>query len=87
MSTNFDYVRVCEASGEQSAIHLGKSSGGARFLFRAHPALGITSFKALQAFFKKDPGYVVDEYNRPVPVEDFLDMAVNKQSSRASRPQ
>lgn len=87
MSTNFEYVRQCEVTGEYSSLHLGKSSGGWRFLLRAHPTLGLTSFQALQDFFAKDPGTVLDEYGRERSPSEFVAFVEGKQINKAQRPQ
>lgn len=82
MTTEYNFIRVCEQSGEQSSLFIGLSSGGWRFNFRAHPSLGLVSLQAWRDLFEKEPeSRIEDEYHRVVSVADFLSFVEAKQFS------
>jgi hypothetical protein len=49
---------------ERSVLHIGKSSGGWRFVFRAHPELGLNSAKEWYAYLEGKR--IIDEYGAEV---------------------
>lgn len=87
MGTNY-YVRTpgCENAckhgcPESKLIHLGKSSAGWRFLFRAYPEwpreLAYARWLGLA-----EAGSIEDEYGMPVVLEDLLAWVRARQGDR-----
>jgi hypothetical protein len=83
MSTNY-YVRPYDGDGglglepdpDGDGIHLGKSSVGWTFTFRAYPAVGVTGYASWLALL--DLGGIYDEYGRQVTRDDLLALIENK---------
>ncbi|ARQ95415.1 hypothetical protein [Bradyrhizobium phage BDU-MI-1] len=83
MSTNF-YVKeahCCPTCGKQSEVHhIGKSSGGWRFLFRGYREFGLTSANAwLQYLLDRT---IVDEYGVVWSWPEFTALIRTKQDGR-----
>lgn len=78
MSTEYILRRTCPVTGDQSTLPLGLSAGGRRFMFRAHPSLGLTSFEAVVEFIKRDGAEVVTEYDEVIPLDQFIGFVQRK---------
>jgi hypothetical protein len=81
MSTEYTIVRTCQVSGDRSSLPLGLSVGARRFQFRAHPSLNLVSFESIVDFIKRDGAEVVDEYDRVMPLDDFVNYVRSKLAS------
>ena len=90
MGTNY-YVNTpscpnaCEHCSETERVHLGKSSAGWRFLFRAAPewprdeAFAHWVRRALS-------GSITDEYGRECDLTELLDLVYGKADGKAESP-
>ena len=56
-------------------VHLGKRSGGWKFLWNFHDNKYYSNKEELLAFIRS--GRVVNEYGDELPVEEFIEMALN----------
>lgn len=83
MGTNY-YIRepikgVCEYCGGTNGyeeLHIGKSSGGWKFLFNPQ----MNSFKDVQTILEKSPDKIFDEYGRKIRLYNFYKLVEIKQS-------
>lgn len=74
MGTNYSTPSRCSAPCQHctdEGLHIGKRSAGWAFGFEAHPALGLTSWKAWQEHLK-GLTHVVDEYGRQIAIDEFI---------------
>lgn len=92
MGTNY-YIRskACEHCGHApEPIHLGKSSGGWKFHLQANDFRDYHDWPSMKAWLTGKE--IVDEYDRPVPVREFIELVMMKQradeplDSRTGRP-
>jgi hypothetical protein len=60
---------------EDSCIHLGKRSGGWKFVWNFHDNKYYSNKEELFKFIRS--GRVVDEYGKEIEVEEFIEMALN----------
>lgn len=79
MGTNYYAVPT------RGAIHIGKSSIGWAFAFRDQPEWH--SFRELKQWLKKHQGdyLIIDEYDRVVDLQDFIEMVEQKQKDSHDR--
>jgi hypothetical protein len=79
MGTNY-YVPAappCPTCGHGSGdLHIGKSSAGWVFNFRAHTEHGLTSWAAWQAFLEGRE--IRDEYGDPVTLDELREIVASK---------
>lgn len=89
MGTNYYAVRNRPTT--QEPIHIGKSSWGWRFLFQAHndtwdePPVVWNTYEQVTDWLKKytvdtQEFVIMDEYDRIVSFDDFIEMVKDKQS-------
>lgn len=74
MGTNY-YVnqKPCASCGRGSEqIHVGKSSGGWKFLFQRHDILGLNSKVAWEKYLKEHDGSIVDEYYQKISARALI---------------
>ena len=85
MGTNF-YVKeghCCPTCGTPSEVHhIGKSSGGWRFVFRGYREFDLTSAKAWLSHLVDRT--IVDEYGKHWDMTDFVDLIRSKQDGRVA---
>lgn len=87
MGTNYFFrQKRCEHCGAGllvgPALHVGKSSVGWQFLFRAHPDLGITSVADWRRRIAEAPDGLFNSYDASVTQEDFWKMVEAKRDGR-----
>lgn len=74
MGTNYYWIknpcRECGRSDER--LHIGKSSSGWEFSFQGLSEPTIRSYRDWLWTFASEPGQIIDEYERKVPLEDLL---------------
>lgn len=68
MSTNY-YAKTTADDGD--GLHIGQHVGGAEFLFRAHPDLGLSDCEAWRRFLEKPGVHIVAEHGLVEPLEEF----------------
>ena len=71
---NFDFHSIWDIFTEDSNIHLGKRSGGWKFLWNFHKNKFYSNKEELFNFIRS--GRVVDEYGDEMEVEEFITMAL-----------
>lgn len=69
MSTN--YYAFGRGIADPEGLHIGQSAAGWRFLFHAHPGLGLTTLADWEAFISRDDITIQNEYGRDVTVEEM----------------
>ena len=89
MGTNY-YVIKRKPSLYPSAIHIGKSSYGWKFLFRGYLAgdeeglndekLNIASIEDWKKYLDNEELIILDEYDCPISYEEFFAMVERKQA-------
>lgn len=84
MGTNY-YVKMkacphCGRGGED--LHIGKSSGGWKFLFQRHDDMGLDSARIWFDFLAAPDRIIVDEYGQNVAFDDFKSLVERKQDDR-----
>jgi len=88
MGTNFYWVSLnetCKSCGQvarnnEERYHIGKSSGGWTFGF--HGTDVIRSFKDWCNVFEFEPGYILDEYDKPISVGGFKNLVEAKKDEK-----
>lgn len=87
MGTNYYTVGENKTCGECGAVkdvvkalHIGKSSGGWRFLFRGHQEEGLLTASAWWAYLETRK--IVDEYGKPVSLDELKKWVASKQSEK-----
>lgn len=82
MGTNY-YTKApadCPCCGRSfEPLHIGKSSGGWKFLFAPYPELNLTSWAAWQRHLEETSAEIVDEYGSAVSFEELRDLVESKQ--------
>lgn len=76
MSTNFYFI---EENGER--LHIGKRSGGWKFLFAGHKETG--SFVEWLLYLNSHRGLIQDEYGKLHTLEDFLHVVEDLHNNRS----
>ena len=95
MGTN--YFAVKNGPSIQEPIHIGKASGGWKFLFQAQnetwndPPVVWNTYNQVRDWLKKytvdSTDYVImDEYDDVIPFDDFVKMVETKQIRDADNP-
>jgi hypothetical protein len=80
MGTNYYYiVPKCPTCGNRDILHIGKSSAGWKFMFRAHPEKEIKAFRDWVRVLSRGDGHIEDEYGRKIEFYEFLRMVYYKQ--------
>lgn len=87
MGTNYYYrYDICGHCQRYKERHIGKSSYGWKFLFKAYVEHWdrpiIKSIDDLVIFIQKNPGKIFDEYNVECSLEDFWGMVESKQKEK-----
>lgn len=79
MGTNY-YVKKnhCDSCDRYDTIHIGKSSYGWVFMFRAHEDIPLLSWKQWKEYLKGSK--IQDEYGAPVDYEWFVKFVENEKS-------
>lgn len=80
MGTNYYHQRRCLACGHISETHIGKKSGGWRFLLRA--SNGLRSWGEWLARLRSD-GKIIDEYERTVSLDRFVEIVVESKEEES----
>jgi hypothetical protein len=82
MGTNY-YLRknICKECARYDELHLGKSSMGWRFTFRAHNDPHIHSTEDWKKRMKE--GLIFDEYGCPVSEKEFWEIVEAKRDGKA----
>lgn len=78
MGTNFhtDADPTCNNPAHTDALHIGKSSAGWKFGFRAYDDRGLTSWAAWRAFLKGRE--IRDEYGHTLTLDEFAERVTNR---------
>lgn len=82
MGTNYYTKSKCDHCGALSVeneLHIGKSSGGWKFLFAPYPEHGLTSWKAWRHYLAKGWQVIFDEYGREHDLAYLIDLVEGKQ--------
>lgn len=80
MSTNYYWQEnECPTCNRSTQIHIGKTAGGWRFLFRGYDKTQdqeIHSWQDWKRFLRrfKDKGKIINEYGRTKSLEEFIDL-------------
>lgn len=74
-----DDERVKEEFIDRNSIDLGKSSAGWKFLLIPNNIMA-DCWKAWKWTLRSGTYIVYDEYNREIPIEDFINMVESKQN-------
>jgi hypothetical protein len=74
-----DYCPHCERGDKYKEIHIGKSSGGWKFLFNGED---FKSIKQVERTLAKHFDELYDEYDRKVDRLEFWEMVERKQSGK-----
>jgi len=74
MDTWDEGVNVWERFTDDMQVHLGKRSGGWKFLWNFHKNGYYTNKEELFQFIRS--GRVINEYSEEIPVEEFIQMAL-----------
>lgn len=86
MGTNY-YVKAkpdCPCCGrEYEPLHIGKSSGGWKFLFAPYPEYGLTSWKDWQKHLAEAGTEIVDEYGQDIDLTQLMELVEAKQKPDA----
>lgn len=80
MGTNYyAHLDACPTCGKGEELHIGKSSAGWRFSFRAHPDRHppIVSWRDWEQALRT--ATIKDEYDAPVRFSDFLRLVWSKE--------
>ena len=75
MDTWDEGVNVWERFTDNILIHLGKRSSGWKFLWNFHDNRYYTNKEELFGFIRS--GRVINEYGEEIPVEEFIQMALD----------
>lgn len=78
MSTNF-YLRLHDTPVDEDGLHIGLRTSYGRFLFQAHPHLGLSSFEDWKRKFPD--GRIVCEYQETWAPGAFVNMVDVKQAN------
>ncbi|MFE2755431.1 hypothetical protein ACFXGA_25855 [Actinosynnema sp. NPDC059335] len=70
MSINF-YLRTPHDAPDAEGLHIGQDAARTQFLFRAHPAMGLTNADAWRSFLERPGMTIVSEYGAEYPLEEF----------------
>jgi hypothetical protein len=91
MGTNY-YLRmnICSNCGRYDELHIGKSSGGWRFMFHGYRELSdevkFSSYSDLLQILNTGNYQIYDEYQELISISDFLSMVKEKQKLRSQFP-
>ena len=79
MGTNY-YARfnICECCGRLDELHLGKSSAGWAFSFRAHEKPKLHSYKDILQWLQNKKAVIVNEYGKEITLPEFRDVVENR---------
>lgn len=76
MGTNY-YAKIkpCDHCGvSKEELHIGKSSGGWKFLFAPYPEHNLTTWKAWLRYLLSKDVTIRDEYGQDIHIDDFYDL-------------
>lgn len=91
MGTNY-YLRmnICPHCGRYDEVHLGKSSGGWRFMFHGYrdkdDPIKLTNLVNLFKILNTEGIRIFDEYGEEETRQEFLDFVNQKQSEKSQFP-
>lgn len=71
MSTNYYAYGPFRGGEPGSGLHVGQAAAGWRFLFRAHPDLGLTTYEVWRAFLRQPGVRIENEYGREVGPDEM----------------
>lgn len=77
MGTNY-YVRI--DNNRDNDIHIGKSSGGWKFIFQTNTNFYESNKRGVNRFLKLHKTDIYDEYGKRISVEDFWDLVKIKEN-------
>lgn len=73
------YPSIAELNEEfYQIIHIGKSSYGWHFLLAIYPEHDIKNLDDWVNLFNEENTYILDEYDRKIPVDEMIDIIVNR---------
>lgn len=84
MGTNY-YIRMnaCPHCGRgDEDLHIGKSSGGWKFLFAKQEKHDLTDSAKWMEFIKKSDGKIYTEYSAPITAGDLIGLIIGKQNEK-----
>ena len=83
MGTNY-YTKIvhCHYCGNSETIHLGKSSAGWKFHFQWNGGKYYKTYPQMLEWLKDKE--IIDEYEELCPIEEFIEMILNKQDKSNS---
>jgi hypothetical protein len=82
MGTNYYTRKKCECCGnvsEDNDLHIGKSSGGWKFLFAPYPNEGLTSWRAWRTYLANSEAPIFDEYGEQHSFAALIALVESKQ--------
>lgn len=72
MGTNYYFVEKCECCGNETRLHMGKSSAGWVYVMRVWPEKGITDLHSWLAYMEdRLDGLIYDEYGKVLSPYDW----------------
>jgi hypothetical protein len=72
---SYEYESPWDVFLRGANVHVGKRSGGWKFLWNFHDNKYYSNKEELLAFIRS--GRIVNEYGEELPVEEFIEMALN----------
>lgn len=73
MSTNYYFIKKCEACKSEDKIHIGKRSAGWAFMMRVYPEKSIYNIDDHLRFYYNNKGYyITSEFGLLLTISDFL---------------
>jgi hypothetical protein len=72
VSTNYYAFGPIKGHEEDGSLHIGKKSGGWRFLFRAHPENGLTSVSEWIVYLSHPGVRIESEYGADISLWEML---------------
>lgn len=92
MSTNYYVAKNCPKCAHPvgEGVHIGKRSGGWRFLFH-HPRsyetddVELNSWAAWKAYLARDGVQIINEYSEVIPLHEFVGLVEATRNDRNDR--
>lgn len=85
MGTNYyaQLEEVCKCCGRgDEDLHIGKQSAGWQFIFADYPERGLDTAEAWFSFLEGRS--ILNEYNKPIAPDEFIQMVKHNQGKRHS---
>lgn len=87
MGTNYYAVKgPCTCCGNETRLHMGKSSGGWRFSLRVYPDKKIANIADWKQYLTGKDWYIVDEYGSVIPKTRFWEIVTRRSGSVGKGP-